>query len=73
MPFSSFVRNHCSARLGCVGSSGVALYLAGAKRALQPREPEAILMLHGFRFLGLAFVWCRVWCQQSYLAHLPNL
>src|SRR6266481_2487665 len=38
---SSFVRNQCCVRLGCLGSSGVALYLASAKRTPQPRESEA--------------------------------
>src|SRR5258708_38028250 len=38
---SSFVRNQCSVRFGCLGSSGVALYLASAKGTPQPRESEA--------------------------------
>src|SRR5437899_5585056 len=38
---SSFVRNQCSVRFGCLGSSSVALYLAGAKGTPQPRESEA--------------------------------
>src|SRR5260370_8443896 len=38
---SSFVRNQCCVRLGCLGSSSVALYLASAKRTPQPRESEA--------------------------------
>src|SRR5438094_5413804 len=38
---SSFVRNQCCVRLGCLGSSGVALYLASAKGTPQPRESKA--------------------------------
>src|SRR5580700_8818778 len=38
---SSIVRNQCCVRLGCLGSSSVALYLARAKGTLQPRESEA--------------------------------
>src|SRR5258707_15772661 len=38
---SSFVRNQCCVRLGCLGSSSVALYLASAKGTPQPRESEA--------------------------------
>src|ERR1700726_5879 len=38
---SSFVRNQCCVWLGCLGSSSVALYLARAKGAPQPRESEA--------------------------------
>src|ERR1700680_4598021 len=38
---TSFVRNQCCVRLDCLGSSGVALYLASAKRTPQPRESEA--------------------------------
>src|SRR5713226_859464 len=38
---SSFVRSQFSVRLGCLGSSSVALYLASAKGTPQPRESEA--------------------------------
>src|SRR5216683_1884976 len=38
---SSFVQNQCCVRLGCLGSSSVALYLASAKGTPQPRESEA--------------------------------
>src|SRR5580700_8602841 len=38
---SSFVRNQCCVRVGCLGSSSVALYLARAKGTPQPRESEA--------------------------------
>src|ERR1700747_2695683 len=38
---SSFIRNQCCVRLGCLGSSSVALYLASAKRTPQLRESEA--------------------------------
>ncbi len=38
---SSFVRNQCGIRFGCLGSGGVALYLASAKGTPQPRESEA--------------------------------
>src|SRR5580700_9603865 len=38
---SSFVRNQCCVRLGCLGSSSVAIYLARAKGTPQPRESEA--------------------------------
>src|SRR5438552_1782061 len=38
---SSFVRNQCSVRFGCLGSSSVALYWASAKATPQPRESEA--------------------------------
>src|ERR1700676_5599794 len=40
---SSFVRNQCCVRLGCLGSSCVALYLASTKGTPQPRESEAHL------------------------------
>src|SRR5580692_6847221 len=38
---SSFVRNQCCIRVGCLGSSSAALYLARAKGTPQPRESEA--------------------------------
>src|SRR5579859_2872414 len=38
---SSFVRNQCCLRPGCLGSSSVALYLARAKGTPRPRESEA--------------------------------
>src|SRR6267143_1043277 len=38
---SSFVRNQCYVRLGCLGSSSMALYLAIAKGTPQLRESEA--------------------------------
>jgi len=56
MPSPVLLFESVCVRLGCLGSSSVALYWPALKERPSPENLKPILLLHGFRFLGLAFV-----------------